>query len=64
MSADECEFFDQGYCCPPDYLVKAGFVCSKALPIQSGDITNKCGGNNNELLTEEEWEAKQEREQR
>lgn len=27
MSADECEFFSQDYCCPPDYIVKAGFVC-------------------------------------
>ena len=59
MTADECEFFSQDYCCPPDYLVKGGFVCPKALPMQEGDITNKCGGSNDELMTEEEWEAKQ-----
>jgi hypothetical protein len=56
MPADECEFFCMDYCLPPDYIVKAGFVCSKALPIREGDLTNKCGGNNEELMTEEEWE--------
>lgn len=57
MTADECEFFNQDYCCPPDYIVKAGFVCPKALPMQEGDIANKCGGSNDELMTEEEWGA-------
>jgi len=56
MVADECEFCNMHYCCPPNYIVKAGFVCSKALPIADGDITNKCGGYNDELLTEEEWD--------
>lgn len=59
MPADECEFFCMDYCLPPDYIVKGGFICSKALPIQEGDITNKCGGNNEELMTEEEWELRQ-----
>ena len=61
MTADECEFFSQDYCCPPDYIVKAGFVCSDALPIQTGDITNKCGGSNDKLMTVEEWEESQKR---
>jgi hypothetical protein len=59
MTADECEFFSCDYCCPPDYLVKAGFVCPSALPMQPGDITNKCGGSNDDLMTEEEYDAKQ-----
>ena len=59
MPADECEFFDQDYCRPPDYLVRAGFVCPNALPMQEGDITNKCGGSNDKLLSEEEWEQQQ-----
>jgi hypothetical protein len=58
MIADECEFCYLDYCCPPEYIVKAGFVCSKALPLQGGDITHKCGGNNDELMTEEEWELR------
>ena len=56
MTADECEFCHMGYCCPPDYLVKAGFVCPDALPMEEGDITNKCGGSNDRLITEEEWD--------
>ena len=59
MPADECEFFSQDYCCPPEYIVKAGFVCPDALPMQPGDITHKCGGSNDKLITEEEWEAQQ-----
>ena len=35
MTADECEFFSQDYCCPPDYIVKAGFVC--------GVFMKRCG---------------------
>ena len=58
MTADECEFCHCDYCCPPDYLVKAGFVCPDALPIQPGDITHKCGGSNDLLLTEEGWDAR------
>jgi surfactin synthase thioesterase subunit len=64
MSADECEFFSQDYCCPPDYIVKAGFVCPDALPIQEGDITHKCGGSNDKLMTEEEWEEWEETQKR
>lgn len=59
MPADECEFFNQDYCLPPEHIRKAGFVCPKQLPMQTGDILGKCGGNNDELLTEEEWEAQQ-----
>ena len=59
MTADECEFFHLDYCCPPEYIVKAGFVCPDALPMEEGDITNKCGGSNDKLMTEEEWEAQQ-----
>ena len=59
MTADECEFFSQDYCCPPDYIVKSGFVCPDALPMQEGDITNKCGRSNDKLMTEEEWEEAQ-----
>lgn len=55
----ECEFCHLDYCCPPKYLVDAGFVCSKALPIEEGDITNKCGASDSDLMTEEEWENKQ-----
>ena len=61
MAADECEFCHLGYCCPPEYLVKAGFVCPDALPMEEGDITNKCGGSNDKLMTEEEWDEEQER---
>ena len=66
MPADECEFFHQGYCCPPEWMIKNGFVCPDALPMQEGDITNKCGGSNDKLMTEEEyeeWENKQRGEQ-
>jgi len=47
------------YCCPPDWLTKSGFKCSSALPMQPGDITNKCGASDADLMTEEEWEAQQ-----
>ena len=63
MTADECEFCFMDYCNPPDNIVKAGWVCPKALPIEEGDITHKCGGNNDELISLEEWEAKQELEE-
>ena len=59
MSADECEFFFLDYCNPPEHLIKAGFVCPDALAIEEGDITHKCGGSNDKLMTEEEWEAQQ-----
>jgi hypothetical protein len=59
MTADECDFFNQDYCCPPEYIVKAGFCCPSALPIHPGDLTNRCGGSNAELVTEEEWDDAQ-----
>ena len=49
----------QAYCCPPDWLTKSGFKCPSALPMQPGDITNKCGASDADLMTEEEWEAQQ-----
>jgi len=59
MTADECEFCFCDYCNPPDYIVKSGWVCPMALPIEEGDITHKCGGSNDKLMTEEEWEEAQ-----
>jgi len=58
-SNGRCEFEHLDYCCPPEYFVKAGFKCSRALPIEPGDICEKCGCPDNELMTEEEWEAQQ-----
>lgn len=58
-SNGRCEFEHLDYCCPPKYLVDAGFVCSKALPIEEGNITNKCGATDADLMTEEEWEEKE-----
>ena len=59
MSGDRCEFEHLDYCCPPDYIVKAGFKCPSALPMQEGDITEKCGAFDADLMTEEEWEESQ-----
>jgi hypothetical protein len=61
MSADNgrCAFEHLDYCCPPEYIVKVGFKCSRALPIQKGDIAEKCGCPDDELMTEEEWEAQE-----
>ena len=56
-SNGRCEFEHLDYCCPPRYIVDAGFKCTKALPIEEGDIAEKCGCPDNELLTEEEWEC-------
>lgn len=55
-SNGRCEFEHLDYCCPPKYIVDAGFKCSKALPIQDGDICEKCGASDDDLYTEEEWE--------
>jgi hypothetical protein len=55
-SNGRCAFEHEDYCCPPDYLVKEGFTCRSALPIQPGDITNKCGATDADLMTEEEYE--------
>jgi hypothetical protein len=57
-SNGRCEFEHLDYCCIPDYLVKAGFHCSKALPILDGDICEKCGPTDADLMTEEEWEKR------
>ena len=51
-----CEFESQDYCCIPDYIVKSGFKCSSALPIEEGDICEKCGATDANLMTEEEYE--------
>jgi len=55
-SNGRCEFESQDYCCPPDWLTKSGFECSSALPMQPGDITNKCGASDADLMTEEEYD--------
>lgn len=52
-----CEFEQEDYCCiPSEYK---GFDCPCKLPLQSGDITNKCGASDADLMTEEEREAQQ-----
>ena len=56
---DRCEFCEQDYCVPPKIYTDAGFKCPSALPMQPGDITNKCGAINADLMTEEEWEESQ-----
>lgn len=55
-SNGRCESGHPGYCCPPKYITDSGFRCPKAIPIQSGDITEKCGATDADLLTEEEWD--------
>lgn len=55
-SNGRCEFEHLDYCCPPKYITDLGFKCSKASPMQPGDISEKCGCPDNELLTEEEWD--------
>jgi hypothetical protein len=55
-SNGRCVFESQDYCCPPERLTKNGFKCSSALPMQPGDITNKCGASDADLMTEEEYE--------
>ena len=52
---DRCVFEHSDYCCPPKEW--KDFKCSKALPLVEGDITNKCGATDDDLFTEEEWEA-------
>jgi len=61
MSAENgrCEFEHLDYCCPPEWLTKSGFKCSRVLPIQEGEICEKCGCPDNELMTEEEWELQE-----
>ena len=51
---DRCVFEHSDYCCPPkDWK---DFKCSRALPMEEGDITNKCGATDYDLFTEEERE--------
>jgi len=56
-SNGRCEFEHLDYCCPPKEYT--GFKCSKALPIQPGDICEKCGATDEDLMTEEEYDAMQ-----
>lgn len=54
-----CEWECQDYCCVPDEYVKAGYHCRCALPMQPGEIGEKCGATDSDLMTEEEWEETQ-----
>ena len=56
MSASNgrCEFEHLDYCVIPDEY--KGFVCPKALPYVEGDIGQKCGATDSDLMTEDEWE--------
>jgi hypothetical protein len=58
-SNGRCEFEHLDYCCPPEYIINAGFKCTKALPIADGDVAEKCGATDADLMTEEEWELQQ-----
>jgi len=42
-SNGQCEFEHLDYCCPPKHMVNAGFGCSKALPIEEGDVAQNPG---------------------
>ena len=53
---DRCEWCEMDYCLPPKIYTDAGFHCSHALPIQPGDITNKCGATDKDLMRVEEFE--------
>jgi len=57
-SNGRCEFEHLDYCCPPKHMVNAGFGCSKALPMEEGDVAQKCGATDADLMTEEEWELR------
>lgn len=54
MTADECDFEHEGYCCPPKEY--AEFICEDSV-LEDG--LRRCNGDNNKLMTEEEWEAQQ-----
>jgi hypothetical protein len=56
-SNGRCEWESQDYCCIPDEY--KDFKCRHALPMQPGDITNKCGATDDDLLSHEEWEESQ-----
>ena len=53
---DRCEWCEMDYCVPPKIYTDAGFKCSHALPMQPGDITNKCGATDKDLMRVEEFE--------
>jgi len=50
MVADECEFEQEGFCCPPKEY--SDFICSSS---ELRDGLRYCNGDNNNLMTEEEW---------
>lgn len=58
-SNGRCEFEHLDYCCIPNEY--KGFKCPKTLPIEPGDICEKCGANDDDLMTEEEWKEQQRR---
>ena len=54
MTANECEFEQEGFCViPKEY---AEFICPTS---EVRDGLTYCHGDNNILMTEEEWEAQQ-----
>jgi hypothetical protein len=54
MVANECDFEHEGFCVVPK--IYNGFVCPSS---EMKDGMRYCNGDNNELMTEEEWEAQQ-----
>ena len=54
VTANECEFEQEGFCCVSKEY--AEFVCPSA---ETRDGLTYCNGDNNMLMTEEEWEAQQ-----
>jgi len=53
MTADECEFEHEGHCAPPECY--KDFVCPDAIFVEGFWM---CNGNNNQLMTEEEYEER------
>jgi len=58
-SNQRCEWELEDYCSPPEVYVQAGFRCPSALSVQPGDICEKCGASDDDLMTEEEYEVSQ-----
>lgn len=58
-SNGRCEWELEGYCSPPEIYVQAGFRCPSALTVQLGDVCERCGASDDELMTEEEWNEAQ-----
>jgi len=54
MTANQCDFEQEGFCCVPKEY--AGFVCPSA---ETRNGLTYCNGDNNMLMTNEEWEAQQ-----